>query len=59
MQITFFHWGVHAWAIYAVVGLGILLIGMTYLYYRARHYTRLSGIAFTAILDTVLILLLL
>ena len=27
MEITFFHWGVHAWAIYAVVGLALAYFG--------------------------------
>ncbi|MCB4823350.1 BCCT family transporter [Roseicella aerolata] len=27
MRITFFHWGVHAWAIYAVVGLSLAYFG--------------------------------
>jgi choline/glycine/proline betaine transport protein len=27
MRITFFHWGVHAWAIYAVVGLALAYFG--------------------------------
>ncbi|SMO87128.1 BCCT family transporter [Paracoccus laeviglucosivorans] len=27
MSITFFHWGVHAWAIYAVVGLALAYFG--------------------------------
>ena len=27
MSITFFHWGVHAWAIYAVVGLSLAYFG--------------------------------
>lgn len=27
MQITFFHWGLHAWAIYAVVGLALAYFG--------------------------------
>lgn len=27
MQVTFFHWGVHAWAIYAVIGLALAYFG--------------------------------
>jgi choline/glycine/proline betaine transport protein len=27
MEVTFFHWGVHAWAIYAVVGLALAYFG--------------------------------
>lgn len=27
MQVTFFHWGVHAWAIYAVMGLALAYFG--------------------------------
>ena len=27
MEITFFHWGVHAWAIYAVMGLALVYFG--------------------------------
>jgi choline/glycine/proline betaine transport protein len=27
MRITFFHWGVHAWAIYAVIGLALAYFG--------------------------------
>lgn len=27
MEITFFHWGIHAWAIYAVVGLSLAYFG--------------------------------
>ncbi|SDE41780.1 BCCT family transporter [Rhodospira trueperi] len=30
MKITFFHWGIHAWAIYAVIGLALA-------YYAFRH----------------------
>lgn len=30
MKITFFHWGVHAWAIYAIIGLSLA-------YYSFRH----------------------
>jgi len=30
MKITFFHWGIHAWAIYAVIGLSLA-------YYAFRH----------------------
>ena len=30
MKITFFHWGIHAWAIYAVIGLSLA-------YYSFRH----------------------
>ena len=34
MNITFFHWGLHAWSIYAVVGLviSIFFLDMVYLY---------------------------
>lgn len=32
MEITFFHWGVHAWAVYAVLGLA-----MAYFGYRRGH----------------------
>ena len=35
MRITFFHWGVHAWAIYAVVGLALA-------YFSFRHGLPLS-----------------
>src|SRR3546814_5030833 len=27
MEVTFFHWGVHAWAIYAVIGLALAYFG--------------------------------
>lgn len=27
MRLTFFHWGLHAWAVYAVVGLGLAYFG--------------------------------
>jgi choline/glycine/proline betaine transport protein len=27
MEVTFFHWGVHAWAIYAVLGLALAYFG--------------------------------
>jgi choline/glycine/proline betaine transport protein len=27
MEITFFHWGIHAWAIYAVIGLSLAYFG--------------------------------
>ncbi|MBJ3786217.1 BCCT family transporter [Devosia sediminis] len=30
MSITFFHWGIHAWAIYAVVGLALAYFGYRY-----------------------------
>jgi choline/glycine/proline betaine transport protein len=30
MSLTFFHWGVHAWAIYAVVGLSLAYFGYRY-----------------------------
>ncbi|MDT8311534.1 MAG: BCCT family transporter, partial [Methylophaga sp.] len=30
MSITFFHWGLHAWAIYAVVGLSLAYFGFRY-----------------------------
>lgn len=30
MSITFFHWGIHAWAIYAVVGLSLAYFGYRY-----------------------------
>ena len=30
MLITFFHWGLHAWAIYAVVGLSLAYFGFRY-----------------------------
>ncbi len=30
MSVTFFHWGVHAWAIYAVVGLSLAYFGYRY-----------------------------
>ncbi len=30
MTITFFHWGIHAWAIYAVVGLSLAYFGYRY-----------------------------
>ncbi|CAN7721876.1 BCCT family transporter [Rhizobium sp. LjRoot98] len=30
MSITFFHWGIHAWAIYSVVGLSLAYFGYRY-----------------------------
>lgn len=30
MSVTFFHWGVHAWAIYSVVGLSLAYFGYRY-----------------------------
>lgn len=30
MAVTFFHWGIHAWAIYAVVGLALAYFGYRY-----------------------------
>lgn len=30
MRITFFHWGIHAWAIYAVVGMSLAYFGYRY-----------------------------
>ena len=30
MAVTFFHWGIHAWAIYAVVGLSLAYFGFRY-----------------------------
>jgi len=30
MSVTFFHWGLHAWAIYAVVGLSLAFFGYRY-----------------------------
>jgi len=30
MRVTFFHWGIHAWAIYAVVGLSLAYFGHRY-----------------------------
>ncbi|KFI25411.1 transporter [Haematobacter missouriensis] len=30
MSVTFFHWGIHAWAIYAVVGLSLAYFGHRY-----------------------------
>lgn len=30
MNITFFHWGIHAWAIYALVGLSLAYFGYRY-----------------------------
>lgn len=30
MEVTFFHWGIHAWAIYAVVGLSLAYFGFRY-----------------------------
>ena len=30
MSVTFFHWGIHAWAIYAVVGLSLAYFGYRY-----------------------------
>lgn len=30
MQMTFFHWGLHAWAIYGVVGLALAYFGFRY-----------------------------
>ncbi|MCW5731900.1 MAG: BCCT family transporter [Alphaproteobacteria bacterium] len=30
MLVTFFHWGIHAWAIYAVVGLSLAYFGYRY-----------------------------
>src|SRR5690606_29598732 len=30
MSVTFLHWGIHAWAIYAVVGLSLAYFGYRY-----------------------------
>ncbi|KAB2797332.1 BCCT family transporter [Brucella anthropi] len=30
MSVTFFHWGIHAWAVYAVVGLSLAYFGYRY-----------------------------
>src|SRR5690606_21793190 len=30
MSVTFFHWGIHAWAIYAIVGLSLAYFGYRY-----------------------------
>ncbi|PWJ86524.1 choline/glycine/proline betaine transport protein [Pseudaminobacter salicylatoxidans] len=30
MSVTFFHWGIHAWAVYAVVGLSLAYFGHRY-----------------------------
>lgn len=30
MAVTFFHWGIHAWAVYAVVGLSLAYFGYRY-----------------------------
>jgi choline/glycine/proline betaine transport protein len=30
MAVTFFHWGIHAWAIYAIVGLSLAYFGYRY-----------------------------
>ncbi|MBS3649822.1 BCCT family transporter [Pseudaminobacter sp. 19-2017] len=46
MEITFFHWGVHAWAIYAVVGLALAYFG-----YRKREPLVIRS-AFTPLLGS-------
>ena len=46
MSLTFFHWGVHAWAIYAVVGLSLAYFGYRYnlpLTVRSGLYPLLKG----------------
>lgn len=42
MEITFFHWGLHAWAIYAIVALilAFLVIDMAYRSPYVQHFTR-------------------
>ena len=42
LKITFFHWGIHAWAIYAVwhYHWHIFLIDISYRYYRVQRYIR-------------------
>src|SRR5690606_20045037 len=45
MSVTFFHWGIHAWAIYAVVGLSLAYFGYRYnfpLTIRSRLYPLLK-----------------
>jgi len=65
MRITFFHWGVHAWAIYAVVGLALAYFGFRHglpLTVRSAFYPLLGkriygpigqGIDIFAVLGTV------
>jgi choline/glycine/proline betaine transport protein len=46
MTVTFFHWGMHAWAIYAVVGLSLAYFGYRYnlpLTIRSGLYPLLKG----------------
>lgn len=46
MSVTFFHWGIHAWAIYAVVGLSLAYFGYRYnlpLTIRSGLYPILKG----------------
>lgn len=46
MSVTFFHWGIHAWAIYAVVGLSLAYFGHRYnlpLTIRSGLYPLLKG----------------
>ncbi|MEO9336632.1 BCCT family transporter [Mesorhizobium sp. SB112] len=46
MAVTFFHWGIHAWAIYAVVGLSLAYFGYRYnlpLTIRSGLYPLLKG----------------
>jgi choline/glycine/proline betaine transport protein len=46
MTVTFFHWGIHAWAIYAVVGLSLAYFGYRYnlpLTIRSGLYPLLKG----------------
>lgn len=52
MSITFFHWGVHAWAVYAIVGLSLAYFGYRYnlpLTVRSGLYpllkSRINGVA--------------
>jgi choline-glycine betaine transporter len=38
MEYTFFHWGIHPWSMYAVIGLSI-----GYFAYRRGHGNLISG----------------
>lgn len=48
MRITFFHWGIHAWAIYAVVGLAL-----AYFHYRRNLPLRISSALYPLIGDRI------
>ena len=39
MRSAFFHWGIHAWAIYAVVGLALASVALDELDYRRDEGT--------------------